>query len=55
MAGTAVALGATQGQAGALARAQYAEDYPYLPDHYRSEQCAEGGELDLRPDDPRFP
>ena len=55
MAGTAVALGATQGQAVALARAQYTDDYPYLPDHYRSEQCVEGGELDLRPDDPRFP
>jgi hypothetical protein len=55
MAATAQALGASPGQAAALARGQYAEGHPQLPDHYRSEQCAEGRGFDLRPDDPRFP
>jgi hypothetical protein len=55
MASTARALGATPAQAAALARGQYAESYPRMPDHYRSEQCAEGQAMDLRPDDPRFP
>ena len=55
MAGTAMALGATSGQAAALARGQLAESYPLMPDQYRSAQCANGGEMDLRPDDTRWP
>jgi hypothetical protein len=55
MAGTATALGATPAQGAALARGQLAESYSRMPDQYRSTQCVEGGELDLRPDDPRFP
>jgi hypothetical protein len=55
MAGTAQALGATPGQAAALARGQLAESYPNMPDQYRSEHCANGGAFDLRPDDPRWP
>ena len=51
MAGTAMALGATKAQGAALARGQFAESYPYLPDHYRSEHCVDGGAFDLRPDD----
>ena len=54
MAGTAVALGATQAQAAALARAQFTEDYPNLPDHYRSEQCVDGGPSTCGPDDARL-
>jgi hypothetical protein len=55
MAGTALALGATPAQAAALARGQFAEGWPRMPDQYRSEHCADGGAFDLRPDDPRFP
>jgi hypothetical protein len=55
MAGTAQALGATPAQAAALARGQLAETYPNMPDHYRSEHCANDGAFDLRPDDPRWP
>jgi hypothetical protein len=55
MAGTAMALGATKAQAQALARGQYAENYPRMPDSYRSEACVEGGPFDLHPYDPAFP
>jgi len=55
MAATAQRLGATPAQGTALARAQFAEGYPRMPDHYRSSHCTEGGAMDLRPDDPRFP
>jgi hypothetical protein len=55
MAQTAERLGATPAQGAALARGQYAEGYPRMPDRYRSPHCAEGGAFDLRPDDPRFP
>ena len=55
MAETAQRLGATPAQGAALARGQYAETYPRMPDHYRSPDCSEGGALDLRPDDPHFP
>jgi hypothetical protein len=55
MAATAQALGATPAQGAALARAQLADAYPRMPDQYRSPECAEGGKLDLRPDDPSFP
>ena len=55
MAATAQSLGATPAQGAALARGQLAEAYPMMPDQYRSPDCAEGGRLDLRPDDSKFP
>jgi hypothetical protein len=55
MARTAQRLGATADEGAALARGQFAESYPLLPDGYRSAQCADGKAFDLRPDDPRFP
>jgi hypothetical protein len=55
MARTAVRLGATPAQGAALARGQYAETYPLMPDGYRSAECADGQAWDLRPDDPAFP
>lgn len=55
MSATAVRLGATEAQGAALARAQFAESYPLMPETYRSGQCADGGAFDLRPDDPLFP
>jgi hypothetical protein len=55
MARTAERLGATAAQGAALARAQYAESYPLMPDQYRAPQCGDGEAFDLRPDDPRFP
>ena len=55
MARTAQRLGATADEGAALARGQFAETYPLLPDGYRSAECADGRAFDLRPDDPRFP
>ena len=55
MAATAQQLGATPAQGVALARGQYAEGFPRMPDQYRSAHCSDGGAFDLRPDDPRFP
>ena len=55
MARTAQRLGATPAQGVALARGQFAESYPLMPDGYRSAECADGKAFDLRPDDPRFP
>ncbi len=52
---TAQQLGATPQQGHAMARAQYDGGYRDLPARYRSTGCADGGALDLRPDDPRFP
>jgi hypothetical protein len=42
-------LGASPAQAAALARRYAAEIYPYMPDAYRSDQCKDGGTLDLDP------
>jgi hypothetical protein len=55
MAGTAMALGATKPQAEALARGEYAENYPLMAEPYRSGHCKDGGAFDLRPDDPSWP
>ena len=55
MARTAQRLGATPAQGTALARGQYTESYPLLPDGYRSAECSDGRAFDLRPDDPAFP
>ena len=35
--------------------AQYTGAYEEMPQAYRSGACVEGGALDLRPDDERFP
>jgi hypothetical protein len=55
MAWTAQQLGATPAQGQALARAQFDGVYQEMPSQYRSPGCADGGPLDLRPDDARFP
>jgi len=49
---TATLLGATPGQARALARLYWQIVYPDLPDNYRTAQCAEGGPLDEHLPDP---
>jgi hypothetical protein len=55
MAWTAQQLGATAEQGRAMARAQYDGGYRDMPERYQRGDCADGGPLDLRPDDPRFP
>lgn len=55
LAWTAQQLGATAAQGRAMALAQYTGAYLEMPDRYRTGACAEGGPLDLRPDDGRFP
>jgi len=55
MAWVAQRLGATAEQGRAMAQAQYSGTYNEMPEQYRSGACADGGELDLRPDDKRFP
>jgi len=52
---TAQQLGASAAQGRAMALAQYTGGYQEMPDRYRTGACAEGGALDLRPDDVRFP
>ena len=55
MAWTAQQLGATAEQGHAMARAQYEGGYREMPARYQDAGCVDGGPLDLRPDDPRFP
>ena len=55
MAWTAQQLGATAEQGHALARAQFDGMYREMPGQYQADGCADGGPLDLRPDDQRFP
>ena len=55
MAWTAQRLGATPEQGRAMARAQFEGMYLEMPERYRTGACADGGALDLRPDDTRFP
>jgi len=55
MAWTAQQLGATAEQGHAMALAQFDGMYHELPSRYRSGNCVDGGPLDLRPGDPRFP
>jgi len=52
---TAQQLGATAAQGRAMAVAQYTGAYLDMPDAYRGGACGDGGALDRRPDDPRFP
>jgi hypothetical protein len=55
MAWTVQRLGATAEQGRALALAQYNGAYRQMPQAYRDRRCKDGGELDLRPEDDRFP
>ena len=55
LAWTGEQLGATPAQGRAMALAQYAGAYEEMPERYRSGACVDGGALDLRPDDERFP
>jgi hypothetical protein len=55
MAWTAQQLGATAEQGHAMARAQYDGGYRDMPVRYQRGDCVDGGPLDLRPDDARFP
>ncbi len=48
-------LGATPAQARAIAVRYATEVYPRMPDDYRSDECHDGGRLDLHPDSPRWP
>jgi hypothetical protein len=52
---TAQQLGATGDQGHAMALAQYTGAYEEMPEAYRSGGCADGGPLDMRPGDDRFP
>ena len=51
--GAAARRDRAQGQA--LARAQFDGMYREMPGRYQAAGCADGGPLDLRPDDARFP
>jgi hypothetical protein len=55
LAWTAQQLGASAAEGAAMARAQFEGGFRDLPARYRDARCADGGALDLRPDDPRFP
>jgi hypothetical protein len=55
MAWTAEQLGATPEQGRAMAVAQYTGGYLEMPERYRAAECVDGGALDERPGDPRFP
>ena len=48
-------FGADPVAAQATADYAYTRFYPYEPDEYRQAPCANGGPLDLRPLDPRWP
>ena len=48
-------LGVDGATAQSLQRWVYVRGYPNEPDEYRSDQCRDGGELDLRPGSPGFP
>jgi hypothetical protein len=52
---TAQQLGATAEQGRAMAVAQFEGSYQEMPEAYRSGACAEGGRLDMRREDTRFP
>jgi hypothetical protein len=52
---TAQRLGATSEQGRALARLHLETNYPRMPEQYHASGCADGGPLDLRPDDPSWP
>lgn len=51
----ALKLGATEAQARSLQRRYFAEIYPYLKEGYPSNECREGGALDIFPERTQFP
>ena len=55
IAATAGRLGAAPAEGRALATSYLATGHERLPARYRSPACADGGPLDLRPDDPLWP
>jgi hypothetical protein len=55
MAWTAGQLGVAPAAAQALAEHEYRWGYDLLPERYRSHLCADGGEWDVRPQDPVWP
>jgi hypothetical protein len=52
---TAELLGASTEQARALARRYWLDVYPRMPDGYRTDECKDGGPLDLQPDSAEWP
>ncbi|MFL5944560.1 MAG: hypothetical protein ACJ74D_06885 [Gaiellaceae bacterium] len=48
-------LGLDTATAGRVQKWVYLKGYPNEPDEYRSEECRDGGEFDLRPRSPEFP
>jgi hypothetical protein len=48
-------LGASHEQGEQLARAAFVGLYPRMPAEYRSDECRDGGELDLRPESAVWP
>ncbi len=48
-------LGATANQARKLALTYAIRVYPEMPDDYRSDDCKDGGSMDIRPDDTSWP
>jgi hypothetical protein len=52
---TAERMGATPGQARALAAWNLRHAYPNLPSQYHSAECRDGGALDLRPGTAQWP
>lgn len=54
-AATMMALAATRTVAAGQVKTYLAEVYPRLPDAYRSDQCVDGGSLDLTPVDGTWP
>jgi hypothetical protein len=48
-------LGVDDATAQRMQRWVYVRGYPNEPDEYRSDECRDGGELDLRPASPVFP
>jgi len=51
----ATKLGSDNVQARGLARLVHLLVYPQMPDEYRSDECRDGGALDLRPDSSAWP
>ena len=51
----ATKLGSGDVQARGLARLVHLLVYPHMPDEYRSDECRDGGALDLRPDSTAWP
>jgi hypothetical protein len=48
-------LGIADGIAQSVQKWVYLKGYPNEPDEYRSQECRDGGRLDLRPGSPEFP